>query len=473
VSDPNEKVFTFDNNRHGLRGQDLLPEAPSTGIVSNMASFSCTTITHPLDAEVCLPGSKSISNRALLAAALADGVSRLDGLLLAEDTRLMIDALRALGVRLDINEAESSASVHGCSGELPASSAELYCGNSGTTMRLCTALVALGHGRYTLDGRPRMRKRPLGGLIGALSDLGVRIVSLEQPGYPPITVESSGLVGGKTVLHSPDSSQFLSALMMVAPYAESDLVIEVTGDVPSQPYLALTVALMRRFGVTARLKIKPSGMELTAAASQRYRATTFTIEPDASNATYFLAAPAIVGGCVTVRNLGTGSIQGDAAFVDILEQMGCVVTRAVDRLSVSGPPAGTKLCGVDVDLCHMPDTVQTLAVVALFADGPTRIRNVANLRVKETDRLAALTCELTKLGASVVEERSGLTVTPPARILPARIDTYDDHRMAMSFALTGLAIPGIHIENPECCGKSFPEFFDCFEKMAGLPDSPK
>ena len=422
-------------------------------------------MSRPLDATVTLPGSKSITNRALVAAAVADGSSLLTGILLAEDTRLMIEALRALGISITVDEKDCVAEVTGCRGQLPASEAELFCGNSGTTMRFCASLVALGHGRFQLGGVERMRQRPIGGLVDVLQSLGAGVEYLGREGYPPIVVYANGLSGGHVAFHSPESSQLVSSLLLAAPYAMRDVLIDVSGSVPSASYLRMTTAVMDRFGVTVVEQYGRNEVKLIVAAPQRYRGTTFAVEPDASNATYFLTAPAIAGGRVTIEQLGTDSIQGDAHFVDVLERMGCTVKRGPTRLTVIGPGEGKRLRGIDIDLNDMPDTVQTLAVAALFADGPTTIRNVANLHVKETDRLSALRCELTKLGAAVDESPDGLRIEPPERITPAAIDTYSDHRMAMSFTLVGLRCDGLRINDPQCCGKTFPDFFERFERM--------
>ncbi len=407
-----------------------------------------------------------MTNRALIAAALADGHSLLTGVLLAEDTRLMFEALRALEIPITVDESSCAAEVTGCRGQIPASEAELFCGNAGTVMRFCTALVATAHGRFRLDGVKRMRQRPVGGLVEALQALGAGVEYLEKDGCPPIIVHANGLRGGQVVVPSPESSQMVSALLLAAPSAYGDVLIEVTGDVPSLPYLKLTTALMDRFGVSVIEQYDQSTAKFIIEAPQQYRARTLAIEPDASNATYFLAAPAVAGGRVTVEGLGVESLQGDVGFVDILERMGCRIERHPRRLTVIGPQEGRPLRGVDVDLNAMPDTVPTLAVIALFADGPTVIRNVANLRVKETDRLAALSCELARLGAAVEELSEGLRIAPPARLRPARIETYDDHRMAMSFALAGLRCEGLVINDQQCCEKTFPDFFQRFELLS-------
>ncbi len=434
-------------------------------MVALMSVHRCQPATRPLDAVVTLPGSKSITNRALITAALADGNSILTGVLLAEDTRLMIDALGSLGIAVTIDEGRCAAEITGCGGHIPESEAALFCGNAGTVMRFCTAMVSLGHGRFTLDGVERMRQRPIGGLIEALQALGAGAEYLGKPGYPPVRVHAKGLRGGRVRFLAPQSSQLISSVILAAPCAARDVFIETAGPVPSVPYLRLTTAVMERFGVAVVEQYDEQDARFIIEAPQRYQRATFAVEPDASNATYFLAAPAVAGGQVTVEGLGTQSIQGDAGFVDVLERMGCRVERHPSRLTVQGPGDGERLCGVDVDLNSMPDTVQTLAVIALFAEGPTVIRNVANLRIKETDRLSALARELAKLGAAVEERPDGLTIRPPERITPADVDTYNDHRMAMSFALAGLGSPGIVISDPQCCRKTFPDFFERFGRM--------
>jgi len=431
--------------------------------------YVCQPCRKALDATVRLPGSKSVTNRALVAAALADGTSVLSGILLAEDTRLMLDALGALGIAITVDEADATAEVTGCCGQLPSSGTRLFCGNSGTTIRFCAAVAGLGFGRYELDGVERMRKRPIGGLVDALRMQGASIEYMAREGFPPIAVHASGFGGGHISFKSPESSQFVSAMLLTAPYAMQDVLMAVTGGLPSIPYLKMTTAIMERFGVPVVEQYCDDRADFIIGAPQRYEAAHLAIEPDASNAAYFLAAPAVVGGRVTVEGLGTESIQGDTDFVWVLERMGCRVQRDVDRLTVSGPEGAKRLRGVDVDLNDMPDTVQTLAVVALFADGPTVIRNVANLRIKETDRLAALQSELTKLGATVEASSDGLTIIPPDQVSPAAIDTFNDHRMAMSFALAGLRCDGIVINDPECVGKTFPDFFERFEEMTVPP----
>jgi 3-phosphoshikimate 1-carboxyvinyltransferase len=431
-----------------------------------MDTYHCEPAEQPLDATVVVPGSKSITNRALICAALAEGTSLLSGALLAEDTRCMLDCLGRLGIACTVDEQEHRIEVTGAAGSIPATDARLHCGNSGTTIRFCTALVATGEGRYELDGIERMRERPIGDLAEALQHQGTGVEYLGDEGYPPLVVHARGLRGGTYEFVAPTSSQFVSALMLAAPYGQRDLMLAVTRQVTSAPYLRITAAVMDAFGVSTVEQYGPQEARLIIAAPQRYQACPYSIEPDASNASYFLAAPAIAGGRVSVLGLGTGSCQGDARFVDLLEEMGCTIKRSPHELRVEGPPEGSRLRGIDVDLNALPDMAQTLAVVALFAEGPTKIRNVANLRVKETDRLAALASELRKFGARVEEQPDALVIEPPDRLQPAEVETYNDHRMAMSFALVGLRIPGTVIRDPQCCRKTFPDFFERFERMA-------
>ena len=417
--------------------------------------------TGSISGTVRPPGSKSLTNRYLACAALADGRSMLRGASLSDDVTCMVGGLRQLGVSVEVQEKLRRIIVPGCRGHLPAAEAEVDAGNAGTAMRFLTALATLGYGRYRLDGSPRMRARPIGALVGALQTLGAPIGYEGEEGYPPLTMVARGLGGGQVSFDRLPSSQFISALLMVAPYATRDVFLAIEGTLPSQPYVDMTIRVIRSMGVEV---LAADRRRFIVPAGQRYNGGEFEIEPDASAATYFWAAAAITGGCVRVEGLSRDSLQGDVGFVDLLEQMGCIVRTAEDYLEVQGPPRGG-VRGVDVDLNAMPDTVQTLAVVALVADGPTTVRNVANLRVKETDRLAALAAELTKLGAKVDVQEDGLTVYPPPTLTPAAIDTYDDHRMAMSFALAGLVADGIVVRDAKCVSKSFPDFF---EVLAGV-----
>jgi 3-phosphoshikimate 1-carboxyvinyltransferase len=429
-----------------------------------MKSKRIQPATRPLDASVSIPGSKSLTNRALAIAALADGTTALTEALYSDDTELMIACLQGLGIRVETDIEARRIVVHGCGGNIPATRGELFCGNSGTTIRFCIALCALGKGQYTLDGNDRMRQRPIADLVDALRNTGAVIGYEEADGFPPVTVRGGGMRTSKITMTAPPSSQYVSAILMAAPYASGDIFLEINETI-SAPYLSMTTRMMEAFGVSVITRQSDSTMRFVVPAPQRYVAREHVIEPDASNASYFLAAGAIAGGRITVQNLGTESIQGDVRFAEVLEQMGCHVTRGPNATTVSAPQSLTDLKGIDVDLNDMPDTAQTLAVVALFADGPTTIRNVASLRVKETDRLSALSNELKKLGATVYTTEDSIEITPPAAVQPASIRTYDDHRMAMSFALAGLRVEGIAIEDPTCVNKTFPDFFDRFEAM--------
>ncbi|HRX84788.1 MAG TPA: 3-phosphoshikimate 1-carboxyvinyltransferase [Phycisphaerae bacterium] len=423
-------------------------------------------VSRPIDAVVEVPGSKSLTNRALILAALAQGRSTLSGVLFSEDTELMMAAMRTLGIQVDADAQACTVGIEGCSGQLPATDADLFCGNSGTTIRFCTALCALGRGAYRLDGIERMRSRPIGPLVEALRGLGVSIGYESVDGFPPVIVRGGGLRGGGVAFASAPSSQFISALLMVAPYARGDIFLDLR-EMVSVPYVTMTLQLMEGFGVAAVAKHEGRNAKVIIPAPQTYAGQAWQIEPDASNASYFLAAAAVTGGSVTVRHLGSASTQGDVGFVDVLRRMGCHVERSPDTLTVRGPSGGERLAAVDVDLGDMPDVAQTLAVAALFADGTTHIRNVGNLRIKETDRLTALATELMRFGAEVEVGTDSLSVTPPNRPLPARVHTYNDHRMAMSFAVAGLMIDGVEILDPGCVAKTFPDFFERFDRLRG------
>lgn len=419
---------------------------------------------HPVGAvggSVVVPGSKSLTNRYLGCAALADGRSVLRGASSSDDTGAMLDGLSQLGVRTEVEPAQREIRVVGCRGHLPADEAEIDVGHAGTAMRFLAALACLGFGRYRLDGSERMRARPIGPLVDGLRALGADIGYEGNEGYPPLAVFARGLAGGEVGFGAPPSSQFVSALLMVAPYAKRDVMLRIDGSLPSRPYVDMTIDVMRSMGVEL---LESGGQRFIVPAFQRYQPGEYVIEPDASAATYFWAAAAITGGRVRVDGLSRGSRQGDAHFVDVLARMGCRVDESREGLAIRGPAEG-RLRGIDVDLNEMPDTVQTLAVAALFADGPTTIRNVANLRIKETDRLAALASELARLGAQVDVREDGLTVHPPGRVGPGQIATYGDHRMAMSFALAGLVVDGILVRDAGCVSKSCPDYFELLESL--------
>ncbi|HYO26276.1 MAG TPA: 3-phosphoshikimate 1-carboxyvinyltransferase, partial [Lacipirellulaceae bacterium] len=412
-----------------------------------MDSIDIIPAAGPVRGTIRPPGSKSITNRALVCAALAQGESVLTGGLDSEDTRVMIAALGALGIRVAAEERGRVLRVAGCGGSIPAKRAELFVANSGTTMRFLTALVALGHGEYRLDGVPRMRERPMGDQAEALRLLGADVVCEGAGECPPIVVRGNGLPGGAAAVGGGTSSQFLSGLLMAAPYAQRDVRLTVSGPLVSAPYVGMTRRVMESFA--AEVAATADYREIQVSCAKRYQGRQYAIEPDASAASYFLAAAAITGGRVTIQGLSRNSLQGDVAFATCLEEMGAVVAFDDDSITVEGRP----LAGVDVDMNAISDTVPTLAVVALFAKGRTRISNVAHIRHKETDRIAALACELRKLGAEVEEFADGLTIEPRT-IQPAAIDTYNDHRMAMSFALAGLRAPGLTINDPGCVGKT-------------------
>lgn len=416
-------------------------------------------VSAPLQAVAQPPGSKSITNRALLCAALASGTSVLRGALDSEDTQVMIGGLRSLGIEIDVEDAGQRLTVHGCGGNIPATSADIFVGNSGTTIRFLTAMVTLGSGKFRLDGISRMRERPIGDLAEALQQLGAEVACESPGGCPPVAIEAKGLAGGNASIRGNISSQFLSGLLMAAPYAAEQVAVQVEGTLVSVPYVEMTLAVMRAFGVNATHHEEYARIEIPSDAG--YVACDYSIEPDASAASYFWGAAAVTGGSVTVTGLDTTSLQGDVQFVDCLEQMGCSVSREQGKITV----IGGELSGIDVDMNGISDTVQTLAVVALYAKGTTRIRNVAHIRHKETDRIAAVATELRKLGAEVKELDDGLEIEP-SNTRAAAIDTYNDHRMAMSFALAGLRTPGVVIRSPECTLKTYPNFFDDLKTLS-------
>lgn len=405
----------------------------------------------PVRGTITPPGSKSITNRALVLAALASVKQpiTLSGCLDSEDTDVMVDSLKKLGYLV---EDGTTLCVHrGDRPVVPNAAADLFVGNSGTTMRFLTALVSLGHGSYRLDGIPRMRERPIADLLLALSGLGIHARCEADNGCPPVVIEGGTWRGGTVAVKGDISSQFLSGLLLAAPFAPAETTFAVSGPLVSRPYVDMTVAMLRQWGLTVTT---PDAATFVVPARQSSPRTEYAIEPDASSASYFLAAAAITGGRVTVPGLSMASLQGDVRFVDALEQMGCAVERAPGSLTVHGRP----LRGIDLDMNAISDTVMTLAAVALFAEGPTTIRNVAHVRHKETDRLAAVATELRRLGAEVQERDDGLTITPrPLR--GATVQTYNDHRMAMSLALVGLRVPGVVIDHPACVAKTYPGYF--------------
>ncbi len=419
-------------------------------------SYLVKPVTEPVRGSIRPPGSKSLTNRALITAALASGTTKLTGVLASDDTRVMVESLNRLGVPVLHDVENCTMEVTGCGGRPPAEKADLWLENSGTSIRFLTAFCSLGNGEYRLDGNERMRERPLSHVVESLAKFGVDVECELGTDCPPVRLKAAGLSGGKTSLAGNISSQYLSALLMAAPCGSQSVDIEVTGDLVSKPYIDMTMGVMAQFGATV---LCPDPHRFTI-SPQQYKATNYAIEPDASAASYFFAAAAITGGEVTVEGLTSYALQGDVHFVDALEKMGCEVDYGDDTITVKGG----KLTGVDIDMNAISDTVQTLSAIAPFAEGPTRIRNVAHMRHKETDRISALVIELRRLGARVEEFDDGLMIHP-GPLHPATIETYDDHRMAMSFAIAGLKIPGVHILNPGCVNKSFPDFFQRLEEV--------
>jgi 3-phosphoshikimate 1-carboxyvinyltransferase len=404
-----------------------------------------------------VPGSKSITNRALLLAALADGETLIERALFSDDTMYMGQALQQLGVAVESDDMRETFRVIGCGGRLPSHEATLYAGNAGTAARFLVACACLGHGRFVVDGNARMRQRPIGDLLDALRQLGADVSS--PNGCPPVAIVADGLAGGAARVCGARSSQYLSALLMVAPYARCDVDLEIADDLIAKPYVDLTQGVMRQFGVGVQ---REGYRRFRVAHGQRYAAQPrYVVEADASSAHYWLAAAALTGSAVTVDGIGTASLQGDARFVDVLERMGARVERRPDSLTVRGP---RQLAGIDVDLNDMSDTAPTLAVLAPFASGCVRIRNIAHIRRQESERIASVTTELRKLGATVHEHPDGWEVAP-ALLHGGEVETYDDHRLAMAFALIGLRVPGIVIRNPGCVRKTFPTYFDELRRL--------
>jgi 3-phosphoshikimate 1-carboxyvinyltransferase len=440
----------------------------------------------PLDAVVRVPGSKSLTNRALVCAALAAGTSSLDGVLFADDTEAMLEGLERLGIAVTADRPSSQVTVVGCGGELPAGAdgATLDARLSGTTSRFLLPLLALGSpsSSVRLDGAAPLRTRPMADGIAALRALDVEVVEEGEPGHLPVVVRgrprssatATATTATATAAATPvltvagdASSQFLSGLLLSAPALPAGLRLDVTGDLVSRPYVDMTVAVMAAFG--AEVGSAAAGSPSWTVAGTGYRATRYAVEPDASTASYFFAAAAIVGGRVTVAGLGRGSLQGDLGFVGVLAQMGCRVEQTASSTTVTGPaPGGGGLVGVDVDLRDLSDTAPSLAVVAAFARTPTRLRGIGFIRRKESDRIGDVIRELGRCGIAADEEPDGLVVHPGVP-QPARLATYDDHRLAMSFALLGLRAPGIEIADPAVVTKTFPGYWEALDALREPP----
>lgn len=427
------------------------------------SSIEIRTVEHPLSSSIRPPGSKSITNRALPLAALANGRSRLSGALDSDDTRAMIDSLRHLGITLIHDTETQKIIVQGCGGAFPYDDTSLQIGNSGTSIRFLTAILGVHGGRHRLDGIPRMRERPIGDLVDALNGLGCDCVA-ESPGQcPPVKIDSKRSSGGSIRVSGNVSSQYLSGLLMAAPLASGNVTIAIDGELISRPYVSMTLEVMRQFGVEVAASDELDQFQITG--GRTYLANDYAIEPDASAASYFWAAAAICGGTATVAGLNRDALQGDVKFVECLQAMGCDVQWNTDSISVTGPAQR----GIDVDMSDVSDTVQTLAAIALFAEGPTHVRNVAHNRVKETDRIGNLAIELRKFGVRVDEREDGLSIYP-SPLQAATIETYDDHRMAMSLSLVGLRQTGVVILDPECVSKTYPDFFEDMRRFVSQSD---
>ncbi|MBG1267473.1 3-phosphoshikimate 1-carboxyvinyltransferase [Nostoc sp. WHI] len=423
-----------------------------------MDTIAIPPLNRPIDATVEIPGSKSITNRALLVAALAQGNSILENALFSDDSDYFAKCLEQLGIPITLNPHLAQIQVAGRGGEIPAKQADLFVGLAGTAARFISALVALGNGEYRLDGVPRMRERPMGDLLTVLQTSGITVNFEGNPGFMPYTIYGGQFSGGNFRLQANQTSQQLSALLMIAPYAQQDTIIEVEGTLVSQSYIKMTCRLMADFGVEV---IEIGENQFQIKAGQRYQARHYTIEPDASNASYFFAAAAVTGGRVRVKHLTKQSCQGDILWLDVLEQMGCQIHESDDYTEVTGPE---QLLGIDIDMNDMSDLVQTLGAIAPFASSPVTIRNVEHIRYKETDRIHAVVTELRRLGVQVEEFADRLKIEP-GPITPAAIETYHDHRMAMAFSVTGLKVPGIVIKDPGCTAKTFPDYFTRFFQM--------
>ncbi|MBV2129886.1 3-phosphoshikimate 1-carboxyvinyltransferase [Arsukibacterium indicum] len=413
-----------------------------------------------ISGEVHLPGSKSISNRVLLLAALAEGTTHITNLLDSDDIKHMLNALTALGIRYKLSACRTQCDVDGNGGLFnhpqPVS---LFLGNAGTAMRPLTAVLAASEVDVTLTGEPRMYERPIGHLVDAMRQVQADIRYLENDGFPPLQIKGKPLTGGRVQIDGSISSQFLTAILMVAPLLNSDSEIEIIGELVSKPYIDITLALMQRFGVTVK---NEDYKRFIIGGSQQYRSPgNWLVEGDASSASYFLAAAAIKGGSIKVTGIGKHAVQGDIHFADALEAMGANVKWADDYIQVTR----NKLIGIDRDYNAIPDAAMTIATTALFAKGPTVIRNVYNWRVKETDRLAAMANELRKVGAVVEEGHDFLKITPPDQLKHASIATYNDHRMAMCFSLVALSDTPVTIEDPDCTAKTFPGYFALFQSL--------
>lgn len=427
-------------------------------------------VTGPVSGSVRVPGSKSITNRALILAALARGTTRLTGALFADDTWHLVRCLQQLGVGVETDEARNTIVVHGAAGQTLNHTADLFVGNSGTTARFLLPMLAGATGTYRVDGVARMRQRPMGSLFTALRELGAEIEAQEQPNAFPIVMTTRGVDSGHVAIAGNETSQFVSGLLLAAPtYRGAKTTIDVIGTLQSVPYVRLTLGLVEAFG--GRVEPQEDLRSFSMTGGQEYVSPgDFAIEPDASAASYFFAIAAATGGTVRIPGLTPDALQGDVRFVDILAEMGCRVASSGDGIEVSGP---AQLTGVSVDMNAISDTAMTLAAIAPLASTPTTIRNVAHMRHKETDRVHAVVTELRRLGVTVDEHEDGMTVYPCSSFTPAAIETYDDHRIAMAFAVLGLRVDGVRILNPDCVAKTYPRYFEDFDTLTGAARAEK
>ncbi len=411
----------------------------------------------PISATVEIPASKSYTNRALLIAALADGECRIENPLFSDDTHYMSEALIRFGIPVQ-REAGKAFVVSGTGGEITAPAEEIFVGNAGTTMRFLTTFSTLAKGVTRLNGDKRMLERPIGDLLDCLQQMQVQAVSMRGNQCPPLEIHGGNVSGGEVHLAGNKSSQYLTSILLSAPYFSGDTTIHIQGDLTSKSYADITLDIMGAFGVHVE---NENYQHFRVSAGQRYRAQDYRVEGDWSSASYFLAAAAVTGGEIALTGMNPDSVQGDAQFLDVLAQMGCEIEKSQEKIRLKGNP----LKGITINMNSMPDAVQTLAVTALFAQGETVITGIGNLRIKETDRIQALATELSRLGAEVNSGDNFLAIRPGANLSGTEVETYDDHRMAMSFALAGLKIPGVKIKNHSCVEKSFPDFFDQFGKL--------
>lgn len=473
------KLKSFNNERVGGNSSVVFRVRASVAAAAEKSSTAPEIVLQPIkeiSGTIQLPGSKSLSNRILLLAALSQGTTVVDNLLYSDDIRYMLDALRTLGLNVEDDNIAKRAIVEGCGGLFPVGKdgkeIELFLGNAGTAMRPLTAAVAVagGNSSYVLDGVPRMRERPIGDLVAGLKQLGADVDCYLGTNCPPVRVNAKGgLPGGKVKLSGSVSSQYLTALLMATPLGLGDVEVEIIDKLISVPYVEMTIKLMERFGVS--VEHSADWGRFLIRGGQKYKSPgNAYVEGDASSASYFIGGAAVTGGTVTVEGCGTSSLQGDVKFAEVLEKMGCKVSWTENSVTVTGPPrdaSGRKhLRAVDVNMNKMPDVAMTLAVVALYADGPTTIRDVASWRVKETERMIAICTELRKLGATVEEGSDYCVITPPEKLNVTAIDTYDDHRMAMAFSLAACADVPVTIKDPGCTRKTFPDYFDVLERFA-------